>query len=770
MAFEQPSLSEKIAFFTQLEAFSDDAQDEFDPREERDRLRRGRFFHGAVTSPNPRASELIAVQVQPPKTISPKHLHRINIIKPTTIKATPQNLPRTRLTNMLDQDDTIIPDSARPSSTKHTTTSLLKRADTTDSPSVTLKKRKRDSLKLQPEEEQIFKGLLFYYIPNNDIAPARRLRINKAREYGALWTQDMKSATHVVVDKGIQYKDVEKVVNSGGGRVTVVSEEYPVDCIRFRAVLDGRQRKYMLPGQPDVLQEEKEVEEVTSSEESTKSLTVKPQHKDSRRWDFVPRLGTPLRSVEGTPAVEDSQRVSLEVGREGSGVSEVRKGKEQGDGIEGDKGTGKKASMVDDELSQYILMMQEFKDLPLDNEDDDLQSTTDQIELHSDDDGERVPSGDEQKQMRPGTGKKRGSGSKMPFEDRFACNQAGAQDAYQNNPNSRTIEVLQSMANYYERVNDHWRTTGYRKAITTLKRQTVKITTEEDAFKLPHIGRRIAEKIEEIVTTNKLQRLEYAQDEPMDGALQIFLQIYGVGIKQAQQWIAQGYRTLDDVKTKAKLNSSQRVGIEHFDDLNTRIPRREVAALGAVVRKTAAQIDANVELIIGGSYRRGSDSSNDIDFIVTKLGTDSVAQLRPFLNELVRVLEKEGFLTARLASFHSGGDGSKWHGCCVLPQTKGINDTNYRPVWRRIDFLLVPESEMGGALIYFTGNDIFNRSIRLLASKKGMRLNQRGLYKDVMRGANRTNIAVGELVEGRDEKKIFEILGVKWREPHERWC
>jgi DNA polymerase IV len=75
---------------------------------------------------------------------------------------------------------------------------------------------------------------------------------------------------------------------------------------------------------------------------------------------------------------------------------------------------------------------------------------------------------------------------------------------------------------------------------------------------------------------------------------------------------------------------------------------------------------------------------------------------------------------------------------------------------------------MGAALIYFTGNDIFNRSMRLLASKKGYRLNQRGLYKDVIRGKNREKITEGTLVESRDERKIFEILGVTWRPPEHR--
>jgi DNA polymerase IV (family X) len=136
------------------------------------------------------------------------------------------------------------------------------------------------------------------------------------------------------------------------------------------------------------------------------------------------------------------------------------------------------------------------------------------------------------------------------------------------------------------------------------------------------------------------------------------------------------------------------------------------------------------------------------------------------------VLGRKGFLVATLAALHThrpgkDGPGSKWHGCCVLPKEAGGRDPL---VWRRIDFLLVPETEYGAALIYFTGNEMFNRSMRLLAAKKGMRLNQRGLYKEVMRKKGSVKVTGGELVEGRDEKRIFEILGVKWREPWERWC
>ena len=96
-----------------------------------------------------------------------------------------------------------------------------------------------------------------------------------------------------------------------------------------------------------------------------------------------------------------------------------------------------------------------------------------------------------------------------------------------------------------------------------------------------------------------------------------------------------------------------------------------------------------------------------------------MALMVPLVNSLV----ESKFLTHALATSHSD-DGSKWHGVSRLPN--GIH--------RRLDLLFVPWKERGAALIYFTGNDIFNRSLRLLASKKGMGLNQRGLFKDTLRG------------------------------------
>jgi DNA polymerase IV len=347
----------------------------------------------------------------------------------------------------------------------------------------------------------------------------------------------------------------------------------------------------------------------------------------------------------------------------------------------------------------------------------------------------------------------------------FSCMKGGTGKTLEANPNSRTIELLQELADYYDRVKDNWRCYSYRKAIGTLKRQTEKISNYEEAIALDTIGERLAKKIEEIVQTDCLQRLENALLDPSDSLLQIFMKVYGAGISQAEKWVKAGYKSLDDLITHDALTTNQRIGVDHYDDFNSRIPRDEVTALGKIVQDMAATIDPEVEIIIGGSYRRGAATSGDIDCLITKPNTTSSNDLLRFLHTLVTNLTTSSFLVAALAVPGSRSEsGSKWHGACVLPKTASDSPQ----IWRRIDFLLVPATEFGAALIYFTGNDIFNRSLRLLASTKKMRLNQRGLYKDVMTGPGRVKLTEGTLVEGADEKRIFEILGVPWREPEHR--
>lgn len=786
LAMEAPSdqeherLRSKQDFFTLLHKLSADeaADDELDAREERRRHRHSRFFRPQQTyRPPPQSAQRERSDTKPQKggvrrTLqTPEHgASRRKVIKATQSAAR----GKSRVDTLLDDDVEIIGETplqnktAESSRSSGTSLGGCKRRGSAESSThspllraATSKKRKKgETVQLRPENEQIFMGLSFYYVPDNDIAPARRLRINKAKEYGASWTRSIGEATHVVVDKSIAYKDVETMLKRiRESAVKVVNEHYPIDCIQFRAMLDSDQAKYRLLGQPSNNNNDntREIETITAiSAEPMISMKLKPPEKNPNRWDYVPPQSTPdISEPSGSAAKEDSQPIVLDIEQN---IDASQNSTTHDAVVENDQR---------DELSDFISMLQEFKDLPLDKDDEDdtrFEASHD-VGGSGSDDTEREPSPEKK---RVASSYRRARKPVLEQKEKFACHRAGEKTALDGNPNARTVEILQKMLDYYVRINDQWRIMAYRRAISQLKRQNEKISTEEDALQLPSIGPRLAKKIEEIVTTDRLQRLEYAQQDENDAVLQLFLGIYGVGTKLAQQWISQGYRTLEDLKLHPKLTPSQRIGIERYEDLNVKIPRREVAALGKVVQKAAQQIDGAVELIIGGSYRRGAVSSSDIDFIVTKPGTTAAVELHSFLSKLVSKLEEDRFLVQRLASMRSSsGDGSLWHGCCVLPKIAGFNDDPYREVWRRIDFLLVPHSQMGGALIYFTGDDIFNRSLRLLARKKGMRLNQRGLYK---RGLFGQSAVEDDLLEGKDERKIFEILGVKWRPPEERWC
>ncbi|KAK2023810.1 hypothetical protein LX32DRAFT_627334 [Colletotrichum zoysiae] len=777
MADTNTSFRDKARFFRQLESLGrqSDDDDEFQDSELRHRQKLKAFRSAA----QPRQTLKQRAQQEPPlqtQSSTPQQLtsnsrgtSSIPVPVPASFtdlkrKEVIERTPLAEIRGLGRKDapaadgvfeDTPVPDSSTRSpllpissltrsvttplpATKHI---LPRRVD--NSPSVAaMKKRKRDPpIKNVPEEQQVFRGLRFYFIPNDDIAPARKIRIRKAQEFGASWVRSLEAATHVIVDRNLNWKSIESIVRpkDGAASYLVLNEEYPLDCLRFKTLLNANQKQYRVSGFPE--------------------LSAAPA--EPRAGQPLPTTlqDLPLTSCQGDPNQRDHAQPSTSFRSQES--SEMTNGR--------DATATSPLALRDiteiDELEYVISQMREFRDLPLEHDDDDMASSTQSLEEDSDLEG----SEDERRRKKKVVTRSRGL-KDIAWEDRFACHKGGTYGGDQTNPNGRTIEILQQMCNYYERVNDTWRPIAYRKAITQLKRQPSKVATAEEAIRLPGVGQRLADKIEEIVTTDRLQRLERAEQEPTDKVLQTFLKIYGVGSVQASHFISQGFRTLEDLKEKAKLTPNQRIGIDHYDDLNTRIPRSEVKLLGAVVRSEATKLDPEVQFIIGGSYRRGAMDSGDIDFLVTKKGTRATSDLTPFLHRLVKTLEAQDFLVARLAGSRDETDGSKWHGCCVLPKIRGVNDENYRRVWRRVDFLVVPETEMGAALIYFTGNDVFNRSIRLLASKKGMRLNQKGLYKDVMRGPGRVKLTEGELVEGQDERRIFEILGVKWREPHERWC
>ncbi|KAF2472258.1 uncharacterized protein BDR25DRAFT_333623 [Lindgomyces ingoldianus] len=667
----------------------------------------------------------------------------LSIAKPKPFTSAPEQLDsRKTLKHSLSLPDLIAGNQLQDQ------TPFYKQAGVIPRPLGTTKKAKPVDIKLEPERKQLLRGKIIYFFPNDDISQARRMRLHKLIQLGAAWVREWREdITHIMVEDGNHtYSQLLRHLNKPG-----------LPCIQFGTLLDPTPGRFLVKGAPPP--KPTTVPAPTPSSTPQPSLRVKPSRKKSvnqgsRKIDFIPVKASfpPLPSsypVTPTNSYEKYVKDSFPL----PCLDPIEKPTNLPDSY-------------NDALSEAIQQTKAVSHLPLDEEDLDvspsiLTSPADQDSFY--DGGTDVettrPSPKRQKKSFP---KSKLDTPKGFNQSSFQCMQPSPKDSSQDpNPNARTIQVLEEMCKYYDQMGDQWRTLAYRRGVGTLRKQDHWITTKEQAVVLPFIGTRLAEKIEEIALTNRLNKLENTRDDPTDQTLRLFMGIYGVGLSQANKWIQAGYHTLDDLVAKAKLTDSQKIGIERWEDFATRIPRAEVEAHGAFMRGALARIDPGFQVTVMGSYRRGAKDSGDIDMIITKPGANISVLRTVVFDTLIPRLFAAGFLKCALATSHRTNDGTKWLGASCLPGSE---------IWRRLDLLLVPEEEMGAALIYFTGNDIFNRSLRLLASKKGMRLNQKGLYKDVIKGKNREKLNEGTLVESKSEKKIFEILGVPWRAPTERIC
>ncbi|KAH8092177.1 hypothetical protein BXZ70DRAFT_951513 [Cristinia sonorae] len=365
------------------------------------------------------------------------------------------------------------------------------------------------------------------------------------------------------------------------------------------------------------------------------------------------------------------------------------------------------------------------------------------------------------------TALKRGdNGSVQKGKSMFACDRKGEQPSDQKCPNQDVIDKLEELKALHDAKpsdGDHWRVFSYNKAVRALRSYPTRIRSYDEARKLFGVGDKTAQKIMEIIETGQLQRIQYERTEDIE-ITKLFTGIYGVGRSTAYKWYQNGCRTLEDLKNgKAgvKLSASQRIGIQFYDDINARMPRDEARQIFELIKPLALEIDPKLFVEIMGSYRRGKADCGDIDILITR-PTDDGKTHSGVLKKLLAKCHERGIVTEDLNLPDDWMDLENcYRGLCR-------RDENSRR--RRIDFLTVPYESRGAALLYYTGDDIFNRSMRMKANMMGYSLNQKGLYSGVVRNPSnrREKLNDGTIIASATEEEIFKVLGVPWHEPHER--
>ena len=306
--------------------------------------------------------------------------------------------------------------------------------------------------------------------------------------------------------------------------------------------------------------------------------------------------------------------------------------------------------------------------------------------------------------------------------------------------NEKFIELMEQLADIMLKQGEPFRARAYQKAQETIMAYPSDIMSPNDLKGKPGIGSTIMEKLNEYVETGTLKVLEREKNNPVN----ILAEVYGIGPKKAKELVDNGITSIAQLRENQQmLNDIQKVGLRYYEDVLKRIPRSEIEEYKSIFDsdfKKVATGDSKFEIV--GSYRRGAQSSGDIDVIITSNSP------KVFINFIDELIKKKIIL-----EILSRGPTK----CLVMAKIPSSDSV------RRVDFLYTGPEEFPFAILYFTGSKIFNTVMRHIALEKGFTMNEHGINK--MEGKKK-----GDKVEHtfNSEEDIFDFLGLQYKAPTER--
>lgn len=327
--------------------------------------------------------------------------------------------------------------------------------------------------------------------------------------------------------------------------------------------------------------------------------------------------------------------------------------------------------------------------------------------------------------------------------------------------NKNITGIFGKLINIYRAMGDDRRSFSYYKAIPVIEKLPFKIESVEQVKHLPTIGKSMQEHIQEIVTTGKLSKLEHFETDEKVRTISLFGEVWGIGPATALKLYEKGCRTLDDLKDESTLTNAQRIGLKYFDDIRTRIPRHEVQEMELLLQKAGENLLPGVVVICAGSFRRGKASCGDMDIIITH--PDGRSHIG-FLPKYIKHLKDLNFLKEDLlVGIHSEEDIDSgvdtYFGLCTYPG---------RELRHRIDLKVYPKDIYAFGIIHWTGNDVLNRRLRLIAESKGFRLDDNGLFPATKSSGGNRGVRATASLKFETEYEVFDFLGFPQLKPTER--
>ena len=312
-------------------------------------------------------------------------------------------------------------------------------------------------------------------------------------------------------------------------------------------------------------------------------------------------------------------------------------------------------------------------------------------------------------------------------------------------PNADIAMVFARMADLLEiQGANPFRVRAYRNAARTIgdypQSMAALLQEGQQLWKLPGIGKDLAGKIAEIVESGTCAALSELERE-MPPELTDLLNLPNLGPKKAAAVHRQlGVRTLQDLAAAAEakqLRTLKGFGPKSEEKILAEI-RRHAGARKRFKLPVAEQVVASLvaclkaipgvkEVVAAGSYRRRMETVGDLDILVTCDRSEAVMQGFTDYEEVRETIARgETKSTVRLRS--------------------GL----------QVDLRVVPEASYGAALHYFTGSKAHNIAVRQIGVRKGLKINEYGVF----RGEER--------IAGRTEEEVFTHSGLPYIVPELR--
>ncbi|MBI4707785.1 MAG: DNA polymerase/3'-5' exonuclease PolX [Candidatus Omnitrophica bacterium] len=310
--------------------------------------------------------------------------------------------------------------------------------------------------------------------------------------------------------------------------------------------------------------------------------------------------------------------------------------------------------------------------------------------------------------------------------------------------NHEIAEIFREIASILEIKGDNpFRIRAYLRAAESIDSlsEPIEVFAKDNRLKgIAGIGEDLSAKVSEYLSTGKIKSFIELKESLPEGVLEL-LNIPSVGPKTAKLLFEKlkisNIRQLEKVLKSGKLSGIPGIkektianilkGIA-FVKKDTKLMHLSKAMQIADEFLNPLENLPEVEKItVAGSLRRKKETVRDIDILITSRSPGKVMNIFTGLAPVKEILAKG----ETKSSIRTSG---------------GV----------QVDCRVVEEKSFGAALLYFTGSKNFNIKIRQMAVRKGLKINEYGVFRKE------------KFICGRTEEEVLKVLGMAYVEPELR--